>query len=473
LYAETPRRWRRIIVSVTFSTIQEHSIISEVFATDNNEGACKVLPKEVQSSFGSMFHQLQLSSSVSRLSLSLIEDESGRFKPDPSRIKVVEDMLEKDKSREDQILQDIEDMGCTMFLESEIAVNARITSTCFKVMVNGLKCVEQKVPFASAGKKGENGFQDFFNDLKLHNSLRDCSGVARFIGVVLDETRTHLRSYLYESPTIMTLQRLFTIASAKSETIPWSIREIWSQQIVNAVSEIHSRSLVVGVLNMEAISIRADGAAILTRVKTSHRHLENEKGNMPPELRNILKDGDNNQRQMMSFRTDIFQLGFVLWLLAEHKSGSGASYLCVNSACTAFPRSKCTAEHTNPIELPDCYSGVPPYFTKIIRECRSPDPRGRPTAHALAENLAFKASIPPDTIRLVNRFAQETDYFCVTCDECGELTSDIHYHCNVCRLGNFDLCLKCFVLGVRCMNSEHRLVKRLIRSGRLVDGSSN
>jgi hypothetical protein len=472
LYAETPRRWRRIIVSATFRALRERSAISLVSATDNDEYSCKILPKALQSSLNSLFCRLELLSSVSRLSLSLREDESGQFTIESPRIEVVEDLLEKEMACEDQILQDIEDMGCTTFLEPDISVTSRISSTSYHVMVNNCKYVEQKAPFASAGREGENGFQDFFSDLKLLNSLRGCSGVVQCIGVVLDETRLHLRSYLHESPAIFSLKRVFTVANSNSETIPWSIREVWSRQIVNAVSEIHSKGLVVGVLDFGNIGLRADGTAILVRLRTSHRHLPNELGLMPPEFRNVLKDGDSTQRQTMNFRTDIFQLGYILWLLAEHRSHV-TDYLCATSACTTFPRSGCTAKHANPVELPACCGGIPSYFSDVIRECRSPDPRARPTARKLAKALPFTGEFPPSIIELVDAFAPRVNYFCVYCDECGRYTRDLHYHCNVCRLGNFDLCSTCIAQGTHCFNSEHRLVKRIMRNGRLVDGSSN
>lgn len=177
LYAEKPRRWRRIIVLATFSGVREQSPMSQVSATDDLEHSCKILPKALQSLLSTLLPQLKLFSSVSRLSLSLREDESGHIVSETRKIEVVEDLLEKGMSDEDQILQDIEDLGCAKFLESQIMVKSRISSSCYHVLVETRECVERKAPFASAGNQGDNGFQDFFNDLKLLNSLRGCIGV--------------------------------------------------------------------------------------------------------------------------------------------------------------------------------------------------------------------------------------------------------------------------------------------------------
>ena len=230
---------------------------------------------------------------------------------------------------------------------------SRISSSCYHVLVETRECVERKAPFASAGKQGENVFQNSFNDLKLLNSLRGCTGVVQLIGVVLDETRMHLKSYICESPAIMSLKRVLTFANSKSEIIPWPIREVWSSQIVKAVSEFHSKGLTVGVLELSSVGLRADGTAILTCLQTAQRHLQDGKGHIPPELRKTSESDEAARRRTMNFRTDIFQLGYILWFLAEHRSNI-SGYLCARSGCTNVPRHMCSLGHANPVELPAC-----------------------------------------------------------------------------------------------------------------------
>ena len=191
---------------------------------------------------------------------------------------------------------------------------------------------------------------------------------------------------------------------------------------------------------------------------------------MPPELRNPTQSNGAPQRKIMNFRTDVFQLGYILWRLAEHRSNV-SGYLCAKLACTNFPRYKCTVDHTNPVELPACCGGIPPYFSDIIRECRSPNPRARPTARKLAERVPCTSESPPGVIELVETYAPTVNYFMVLCDECGVLAKNLHYHCNVCFLGDFDICPACVAQGIHCFVPEHWLVKRTMRNGRLVDGS--
>ena len=168
-YAETPRRWSRVIVSVHFSTDSGwQSAIPQLPAPDNIESACnKVLPGALQSLLDTLLPSLEFFDSVTSLAIRLREDGHGRVVVDSPRVEAVEDVLETELSGENQMLQDIEDLGCAQFLESEVIVESRISSSRYLARVESQLCIEQKVPFASAGRQGENGFRDFFADIKL------------------------------------------------------------------------------------------------------------------------------------------------------------------------------------------------------------------------------------------------------------------------------------------------------------------
>ena len=112
----------------------------------------------------------------------------------------------------------------------------------------------------------------------------------------------------------------------------------------------------------------------------------------------------------------------------------------------------------------------------MISICRSENPEDRlPAAKLLAffPNLdhhapsSFEGPVSPSSFSLSDRFS-----FSVNCDECGSLTTDIHYHCNVCSLGDFDICPKCFSGGVHCFDIRHGLIKRVMRAGKIVNDVS-
>lgn len=59
--------------------------------------------------------------------------------------------------------------------------------------------------------------------------------------------------------------------------------------------------------------------------------------------------------------------------------------------------------------------------------------------------------------------APKAGNFAVCCNNCDRTIPDAHYHCSTCDDGDFDLCPDCVEKGVSCYNSEHWMVKRVVR----------
>ena len=476
IYAETPRRWRPIIMSVTWESTRNQPDFLQAIAPDNNECSRKILPAELREPINMLLHGLKLFDSVTRLCLNLGEDDTGKVIINSPSIEIVEDLSELEMYGEDQLLHDIDDLGCAKFAESEIIVQYRVSSTCFMVQVGSRTGIERKAAFASAGAQTDNGFHEYFRDLKLLNSVGGCTNVAEFIGIVLDETRLHLRSYVYEMPSLGSVLSILACAESRSESIPWSARKIWSKQIVSAVSDVHSKGLVVGgSFLLYTIGVRVDGSAVLTDFRTSSRHIQNEKGFMAPELRNALKTGNKALFKMPTFRMDIFHLSTPLWRLAENIAILTSSLFCVKFGCTKYPRSTCTADHRNPVELPPCSTDVPSYLNEIITKCRSPEPKMRPTARQLLKIMSENegSQIHPTDMRdIVTKYGAPSASI-IECNECSALTTNLHYHCNICSPASFDLCKTCFARGIRCLVPQHRLVKRVLKYGTFVEDTSS
>lgn len=92
--------------------------------------------------------------------------------------------------------------------------------------------------------------------------------------MVLDDTRTQLRSYIYEYPALGTVLSLFLGAQSKREIIPWRIRESWARQLVEAVADIHGGkgSLVGGLCWSDEIGVSANGTIVPTALRALQRY---------------------------------------------------------------------------------------------------------------------------------------------------------------------------------------------------------
>ncbi|KAF2458488.1 hypothetical protein BDY21DRAFT_370727 [Lineolata rhizophorae] len=60
----------------------------------------------------------------------------------------------------------------------------------------------------------------------------------------------------------------------------------------------------------------------------------------------------------------------------------------------------------------------------------------------------------------------------VYCNNCDRPMTDEHYHCSICDDGDYDLCRSCVDKGVHCPGEGHWLIKRFIRSGKVVNSKT-
>ncbi|KAI9711644.1 MAG: hypothetical protein M1828_001904 [Chrysothrix sp. TS-e1954] len=473
VFSETRRRMRRVVVSATFSDLRKHEAILQVWAPDSQERGLKYLPSPLKPLLINLVLGLPSSSMVANLSVAFREDDSGQMLLDSHRLKTEDDTLETQLSDHARMMRDIDDLGCPQVLESEVAILKHLHSAVYEVFVGSALYLEQKAPFASGGREGENRFLDCFEDMKMLIAMRDCSGVSRFIGVVLDDNRRRLEGYLLERPVLWSIEDVIHKANALQETIPSGLRLHWACQVVRIILELHERGIVVGKVTLQSFGIREDGSAVLCHVASSSKHLENSRGLMPPELR--VAPGSSCERPPgdFNFKTDIFQLGYVLWQLIEHvKPWQG--YFCDLLRCQSFPRYQCDAVHANPVQLPSCSSLVPSYYEAFMEKCRLADPTRRSSAQDLRELLRLMDDCEmyvPNVRELFSRYQDSSfKYYEVTCIECNKVIDDLCYHCNSCNEADFDLCSECFGRGVRCWSPEHSLIK--LREGEEVQEAS-
>ena len=58
-----------------------------------------------------------------------------------------------------------------------------------------------------------------------------------------------------------------------------------------------------------------------------------------------------------------------------------------------------------------------------------------------------------------------TGHFFINCDNCQRSIPDEHYHCSICKNGDYDLCMNCVQSGISCPVKDHWLIKRFVKNG--------
>lgn len=104
------------------------------------------------------------------------------------------------------------------------------------------------------------------------------------------------------------------------------------------------------------------------------------------------------------------------------------------------------------VDMPPAFKPAHFVYPVAAKECDVPevtktDPLSRPTLPTMDD------------------FACRT--FSIDCNLCGKSVVNEHYHCSICELGDYDLCLSCVNNGATCKGEDHWLIKRYFKNGRV------
>ncbi|KAG6362370.1 hypothetical protein INS49_010600 [Diaporthe citri] len=148
------------------------------------------------------------------------------------------------------------------FVESEVAVISAISGREYNSWVEGRQCIEKKVSFAPNGDDIMSHFYEgFFANIAALHALRHSKGVVQLLGVVLDDQRLQVKSYLTRGNEYGTVGNILHKCNVlvAGVRIAWSVRLSWARDIISATADIHSQSLVVGRHGTWNLALDEDG----------------------------------------------------------------------------------------------------------------------------------------------------------------------------------------------------------------------
>lgn len=199
---------------------------------------------------------------------------------------------------------------------------------------------------------GPETIDEFLYEVNALHSLRFAPNVAQFYGVVVDDEDRLVTGLLLGYAEQGTLQdMIFHNCKESNNGIPWSIRERWARQLVKGLADIHETGFIQGDFTLTNVVIDAAGNAQIIDINRRGCPIKWE----PPEVSSLVEAGQR-LTLFISDKSDLYQLGMVLWALAmeeDEPEDQGRPlilgpevnvpdwYRCITEICLSYdPRSR-------------------------------------------------------------------------------------------------------------------------------------
>ncbi|KAI5238949.1 kinase-like protein [Aureobasidium subglaciale] len=335
-YAQQPNRWCRVTVSCDYRDAPPSSLESDLkslkFQRDKNQRIYEAIRESLP--------DIEFYDTVTNLKL---ETEGGQL-----HVHVTEDTNEIIPY---PALDSVE--NCRMYRESELDFQSHISGFVYKVRVDNQVLIKKEIP-------GPDTVEEFLYEIEVLNELRGSKNVIDFHGLVVDDDEKVVKGLLISFASLGALVDVI-YDDKSSSSLPWNRRERWAHQIIQGLAEIHEGGFVQGDFTLSNIVINHEDDAKIIDINRRGCPI----GWEPPEILRLVRRG-RRVSIFIGVKSDIFQLGMVLWALAqqddepEHVARTGSGGL---------PR--ITAQD------------VPNWFEDIIDACLNDQARNRPSAKEL------------------------------------------------------------------------------------------
>ncbi|KAK4231309.1 hypothetical protein QBC38DRAFT_244440 [Podospora fimiseda] len=325
-YREHEHHWQRVTVSLDYRNAPDNSLELDLAHTKFQRDKSAKIYEAIRESLP----DIQFYDTVTNLKL---ETRDGRL-----HVHVVEDVNEIINY---PLTRMIRHMGCRRIKEREITFDSHMSGFVYKVRVHGQVLIKKEIP-------GPDTVDEFLYEINALNSLRSSRNVIQFYGVVVDDREEHVRGILI---SYAEQGALVDVLYDHDHSLDWPIREKWARQIVAGLSEIHEAGFVQGDFTLSNIVIDEHGNAKIIDINRRGCPV----GWEPPEATPLI---ESNQRISMyiGVKSDLFQLGMVLWALATQDDEPEAQ--------------------GRPLRI-DSDVEAPTWYCRIVEICLSENPRDR------------------------------------------------------------------------------------------------
>lgn len=336
-YAEEPNRWRRVTVSCDYRNMEPDSLEADLKTLHYQRDKSLRIYEAIRDSLPA----IQFYDTVTNLKL---ETTDGRL-----HVHVTEDVNEIIPY---PATSAIEHLDCKRFREDAITFDSHISGFVYKVSVSNRILIKKEIP-------GPDAVEEFLYEINALISVQQAKSVIRFEGVIVDERNELIKGLLISYAEQGALVDMIYDFKSTGH-LYWERRERWALQVIQGLSEIHEAGFVQGDFTLSNIVIDNDDNAKIIDINRRGCPV----GWEPPELARLIESGQRISIYI-GVKSDLFQLGMVLWALAEQQDEPERQ-----------PRPLVRTLDRRDTE-------IPPYFRDIIRACLSDLPQARPSAATL------------------------------------------------------------------------------------------
>lgn len=362
-YAQTPNKWRRLTVSLDYRDPPPGSLEEDLSTLVTQRDKSFRIYEAIRESLP----EIQYYSTVTNLKLET-DAADGQL-----HVHVREDANEIINYPPIDLFAHVQ---AERYPETDLEFVNHLSGFVYKVCVDGRTLIKKEIP-------GPDTIDEFLYEVNALDALIGSQNVVQLEGLVIDEPGSCVKGLLisYASRGAL-VDMLYDYRSRPGEPtqLPWDRREKWALQIVRGLADIHEAGFVQGDFTLSNIVIDEHDTAQIIDINRRGCPV----GWEPPELGRLI---DSGQRigMCIGVKTDLFQLGMVLWALAEEVD---------EPERVRRP-------------LPPVVDTVPAYFRRIVEMCLSDRPQGRQNAKRLLDRFPPTAGLPPPPGRPSVDFAND------------------------------------------------------------------
>ncbi|KAF2033180.1 hypothetical protein EK21DRAFT_86605 [Setomelanomma holmii] len=275
----------------------------------------------------------------------------------------------------------LEDLGCPLYSEADVQ-----TLSCFqppKHLLSSVHGVRVEEVMCTRDPPSAN----FIYSIQAFHHMKEVPGALQLKGVVLDQSRQFIRSYMLELPkTNCTL--LLDHLSDSNDTA-WEERATWARKLIEIVSQVHSKGYLVGTLQRRRLPVVVDasGDLHLTRVEST---LSAHQITDPPEYCKLWttcnKSTSDHDAPKLTPEFDVYQLGLMLWVIAQSWAEE-VSAQTVRRRFHVFSKPPYMDTERGTFALPPLDAKIPEFYKDMVDACRRDDPSKRPSAMQLLDMM--------------------------------------------------------------------------------------